>query len=203
MTFFFIAITAIFSILAFNRLEILYKYQFNAYQITKRKQFLRLLLHGFLHTNWTHLIVNMIVLYSFGRYLEASFDHIFGQLSSVYFSLLYILGILISPVYALIKHRNNFHYNAVGASGAVSAVVFASILLEPWNKIYFFGLLPMPGILFAVLYLLYCWQMAKKSRDNVAHDTHFAGAIFGLVFPILLNPSLFTFFIDQLLGGMG
>ncbi len=202
MTLFFIAITSIFSILAFNKREILYKYQFNAYQILRRKQYLRLLLHGFLHANWTHLLINMIVLYSFGRSLELYFQHIFGSYSALYFSILYLAALLISPVYALIKHRDNYLYNAVGASGAVSAVVFAAIFFDPWNKIYFFGILPMPGILFAVLYLIYSWQMSKRAGDNVAHDTHFTGAIFGLIYPIILNPGLFSYFIDQLLGRM-
>ncbi|MBT7462935.1 MAG: rhomboid family intramembrane serine protease, partial [Bacteroidetes bacterium] len=176
--------------------------QFNAYQIIRRKQYLRLLLHGFLHANWTHLLVNMLVFYSFGRSLEVFFQHLFGQLAPLYFAALYILAIIISPIYSLIKHRNNYHYNAVGASGAVSAVVFASIFFAPWEKIYFFGLVPIPGIIFAFLYLIYCWQMSKKDGDNIAHDAHFFGAVFGLLFPIILNPKLLSYFIEQLLGGL-
>ena len=202
MTIVFIVLTAGLSILAFNRREILYKYQFNAYQIIHRKQYLRLILHGFLHANWTHLLVNMLVLYSFGRSLEMYFQHIFGKMAPVYFSALYLGAILIAPAYSLIKNRNNSFYNAVGASGAVSAVVFAAIFFDPWNKIYFFGLLPIPGIIFALLYLVYSWQMSRKEGDNIAHDTHFIGAVFGFIFPILLNPRLFTYFIEQLTGGL-
>ncbi len=202
MTLVFIALTAGFSILAFNRSEVLYKYQFNAYQIIHRKQYLRLLLHGFLHANWTHLLVNMLVLYSFGRSLEMYFQHIFGKMAPVYFSLLYICAILISPLYSLIKNRDNYLYNAVGASGAVSAIVFASIFFNPWNKIYFFGLVPIPGILFALLYLVYSWQMSRKEGDNIAHDAHFFGALFGFIFPVILNPRLFSYFIEQFLGGL-
>jgi len=196
MTLFIIAITSIFSIAAFGRNELLYKYQFNPYQIIKRKQYLRLLLHGFLHANWPHLLVNMIVLYSFGRSLELTYQQFFGTRGTIYFVLLYLAALLISPIYSLVKERNNYLYNAVGASGAVSAVVFSSIFFEPWDKIYFFGLLPIPGIVFAVLYLIYSWQMSKKSQDNIAHDTHFVGAIFGFVFPIILNPKLFSFFVE-------
>jgi len=200
MTILFIAITAGFSILAFNQREILYKYQFNAYQILKRKQYLRLLLHGFLHANWPHLLVNMIVLYSFGRSLEMHFQHVFGALSSVYFSVFYLSAILVAPLYSLVKNRNNSYYNAVGASGAVSSIVFAAIFFDPWSKIYFFGLLPVPGIIFAVLYLVYSWQMSKKPGDNIAHDAHFFGALYGLIFPVLLKPQLLGFFVDQLLS---
>lgn len=198
MTIIFIALTVGFSILAFNRSEIRYKYQFNAYQILKRKQYLRLILHGFLHANWTHLLVNMIILYSFGRNLEKHFASEFGSLSSVYFSIFYITSILVAPVYSLIKNRDNYLYNAVGASGAVSAIVFAAIFFEPWSKVYFFGLLPVPGIVFAGLYLIYSWQMSKKKGDNIAHDTHFFGAIYGLLFPIILNPQLLSIFVDEL-----
>lgn len=200
MTLVLIAITSAFSIFAFSKRELLYKYQFNAYQILKRRQYLRLILHGFLHANWTHLLVNMIVLYSFGRGLESYFSHIFGSAASFLFTLLYLSAIVVSPLYSLIKNRNNYLYNAVGASGAVSAVVFAAIVFDPWSKIYFFGILPIPGILFAALYLVYSWQMSKKEGDNVAHDTHFFGALYGLIFPFIIHPPLFPFFMEQLLS---
>lgn len=198
MTIIIIAFTALVSILAFNNSRILYKYQFNPYQIIHRKQYVRIVSHAFLHANWPHLIINMLVLYSFGQGLEKVFKEIFGGIGIFYFVVLYFGAILISPVYSLIKNRNNHLYNAVGASGAVSAVVFANIFFAPWQNIYFFGIIPIPGIIFSVLYLIYCWQMSKKNTDNIAHDTHLFGAIFGLIFPIILDPKLFTYFIDQL-----
>jgi membrane associated rhomboid family serine protease len=198
MTIVIILITSIFSIVAFSQHGLIYKYQFNPYQILKRKQYPRLILHAFLHANWTHLIVNMLVLYSFGTVLERYFQQFFGASWIPYYLILYFGAILVSPLYALYKHRNDYLYNAVGASGAVSAVVFAAIFFDPWNKIYFFGMIPMPGIIFAVLYLVYSWLMSSRSKDNVAHDTHFFGALFGFLLPILLNPSLLEFFIRQL-----
>jgi len=105
---------------------------------------------------------------------------------------------LASNIYALIKHRNNYFYNSVGASGAVSAVLFAAIFFDPWHKILFFMVLPIPGIIFAGLYLVYSYQMSTKQKDNVAHDAHFLGALFGFIFPILLNPLLFENFLDKL-----
>ena len=80
----------------------------------------------------------------------------------------------------------------------MSAVLFAAIFFDPWNMIYFFGILPIPGIVFAVLYLVYSYQMGKKQNDNVAHDAHFLGALYGFLFPVLLNPKLFELFIDKL-----
>ena len=199
MTIIIILITSVFSIIAFSQHGLVYKYQFNPYQILKRRQYSRLILHAFLHANWTHLIVNMLVLYSFGTVLERYFQQFFGSNWIPYYLILYFGAILVSPLYALFKHRNDYLYNAVGASGAVSAVVFAAIFFDPWNKIYFFGMIPMPGIVFAVGYLIYSWLMSSRNKDNVAHDTHFFGALFGFLVPILLNPHLFTFFIRQLL----
>lgn len=198
MTIIIILITSVFSIIAFSQHSLIYKYQFNPYQILKRRQYPRLILHAFLHASWTHLIVNMLVLYSFGSVLERYFQQFFGANWIPYYLILYFGAILVSPLYALIKHRNDYLYNAVGASGAVSAVVFAAIFFDPWNKIYFFGMIPMPGIVFAVLYLIYSWLMSSRSKDNIAHDTHFFGALYGFLLPILLNPDLFSFFIRQL-----
>ncbi|WP_262887967.1 rhomboid family intramembrane serine protease [Draconibacterium halophilum] len=112
--------------------------------------------------------------------------------------LLYFGGIFASNIWSLIKHKDNYYYNAVGASGAVSAVLFATIFFQPWEPLYLFAILPIPGILFAAGYLFYSYQMSKRQSDNVAHDAHFLGAVFGFVFPILLKPELFSRFIDQL-----
>ncbi|MDD4645404.1 MAG: rhomboid family intramembrane serine protease [Bacteroidales bacterium] len=201
MTIFLILITSIFSIVAFSQHSLIYKYQFNPYQILKRHQYSRLLLHAFLHANWTHLIINMLVLFSFGTVLEKYFQGCFGNNWIPYYLMLYFGAILVSPLYALIKHRNDYLYNAIGASGAVSAVVFATILFDPWNKIFFFGMIPMPGFIFGFLYLIYSWVMSKRSQDNIAHDTHFFGAIFGLLLPILIDPELLPYFIRQLTHG--
>ncbi len=200
MTIFIIAITCIVSIMAFSRTELIDKFQFNASKVVHEKEYYRLISHGFIHANWEHLIVNMIVLYSFGTAIELYFKYSLGRMANAYFLLLYFGGMLAANIYALIKHRNNYYYNAVGASGAVSAVLFAAIFFNPWNKIYFFGILPMPGIVFAVLYLVYSYYMSRKQSDNVAHDAHFLGAVFGFIFPIILNPENLRLFIDRLFG---
>ena len=198
MTIIIIAITCLISIMAFNRPDLTDKLQFNASKVVHKKEFYRLISHGFIHANWEHLIVNMIVLYSFGRAIEMYFDYGFGRMANSYFLLLYFGGMVVSNLYALIKHRNDYYYNAVGASGAVSAVLFAAIFFNPWEKIYFFGLIPMPGIIFAVLYLIYSYYMSRKQNDNIAHDAHFLGALFGFIFPILLNFSYLELFLDKL-----
>lgn len=198
ITWIIIAITFAVSFTAFQNNQLFQKLQFNAAQIVHRKQYYRLISHAFIHANWPHLIVNMLVLYFFGRNIEAYFGYFFGNRASLYFILLYVGGILASNVWGIIKHQNNYYYNAVGASGAVSAVLFAFIFFDPWEKLYFFGILPIPGIIFAIGYLIYSYQMGKRKTDNVAHDAHFLGAVFGFIFPIIFEPQLFSRFIDQL-----
>lgn len=198
MTIILIVITVLISFTAFKSVKLMDQLQFNASKIYHKKEYHRLITHAFVHASWEHLFVNMIVLFSFGQAIEVYFNTNFGNNHIVFYLLLYFGGILVSNLYALFKHRNNFFYNSVGASGAVAAVLFAAIFFDPWNPIYFFGILPFPGIVFAVLYLVYSYQMSNKQKDNVAHDAHFLGALYGFVFPILLNPRLFETFIDKL-----
>ncbi|MFY9154004.1 MAG: rhomboid family intramembrane serine protease [Prolixibacteraceae bacterium] len=198
MTIILILITVAISYAAFKSPKLMDQLQFNASKIIHKNEYHRLVTHAFIHANWEHLFVNMIVLFSFGQAIESYFKYNFGNNQLLYFLLLYFGGILASNIYALIKHRNNYFYNSVGASGAVSSILFAAIFFDPWNSIYFFGILPIPGIVFAVLYLVYSYQMSHKQKDNVAHDAHFLGALYGFIFPVLLNPQLFETFLDKL-----
>lgn len=198
ITFIIIGVTVLISYLAFQNRDLMEKLQFNAAKVIHQKQYYRLISHAFIHANWSHLLVNMLVLFFFGRHIEQYFGDYFGNRATAYFLMLYFGGILASNIWSLIKHQNDYYYNAVGASGAVSAILFAFIFFNPWEKLYFFGIIPIPGILFALGYLFYSYQMGKKSNDNVAHDAHLLGAIFGFIFPILLKPELFNQFIDLL-----
>lgn len=200
ITWFIIGITVAVSYLTFQNPSLMDKLQFNAPLIVHRKQYYRLLSHAFIHVSWTHLLVNMLVLYFFGRHVENYFDYFFGNKSTLYYLVLYIGGILVSNAWSLIKHQNDHYYNAVGASGAVSAVLFAFIFLDPWEMLYLFAIIPIPGIIFAVGYLIYSYQMGKRKADNVAHDAHLLGAVFGFIFPIILKPELFSRFIELLPG---
>lgn len=198
MTIILIVISVAVSYAAFNSPKLMDQLQFNASKIVHKHEYHRLVTHAFVHANWEHLLVNMIVLYSFGGAIEMYFREYFGNNHILYYFLLYFGGILTSNLYALVKHRNNYFYNAVGASGAVAAIVFTAIFFDPWNKILFFMVLPIPGIVFAALYLVYSYQMSIKQKDNVAHDAHFLGALYGFIFPILVNPQLFETFLDKL-----
>ena len=202
MTLFFVAITAIISFMAFNNEKLFSKLQFNAYQVYHRKEYYRLLTHGFVHADWMHLIVNMLVLFMFGQNIE----NIFGQLAEagvlhlapVWFSFLYLTAIVVASLTTLKKHRDNIWYNSVGASGGVSAILFCYIFFYPFRTLYLYGILPLPGIVLGVLYLFYSQYMSKKNRDNVNHDAHFVGAVFGFLFPLLISYKLIYTFTDQI-----
>jgi membrane associated rhomboid family serine protease len=194
-----IGIIIIISATAFNQPSLIGKYQFNAYQIIKRKEYIRLLSHGFLHGSWSHLLINMFVLYSFGQAVIYYFNMAFPQQGVILFLLLFFSALLFSSLYSLFKEKDNPHYNAIGASGAVSAVVFTSIFFAPYAKLYLFFAIPIPGIVFGIAYLIYSRVMAQKNIDNVGHDAHFWGAVFGLIFPIIYKPSLLLDFIHELI----
>lgn len=197
-----IGITALISWYAWKDRDLLFKYQFNAYQIVHRKQWYRIFTHAFLHANWSHLIINMIVLYSFGVSVINIFSlhPVFSGAPVLHFVLLYFGAIVFSSLYSLIKHKDDPHYNAIGASGAVSAVVFTSIFFLPWHLIYFFGIIPVPGIVFGIIYMIYSYKMSQKGGDNIGHDAHLWGAIFGFVYPLLIEPSLIINFFNNLLA---
>lgn len=171
---------------------------FNPYKIKHQKEWYRFFSCALLHADFTHLLINMFVLYSFGQYIEMVYKF-YIPIGGIYmFPVFYILAIAASNIKTYFQHNQNSWYNAVGASGAVSAVVFAFILFAPTEKILFFGVLPIPAFIYGLLYLAYSQYMAKNSRDNIGHDAHFYGAIFGFVFTGLLNPHLFTLFVKQI-----
>ena len=202
MTLVIIAVTVIITVIAFNSEEFMARLMLNPYQVMHKREWYRLFTHGFLHADWTHLIINMIVLFSFGSNLERWFQKLklAGDINSpaLTYSILYFGGIVVSSLITLFRHRNNRWYNSVGASGAVSAVIFTSIFFAPLEPLYFFAVLPIPGIVFAVLYLIYSSIMSRRNRDNVNHDAHFLGAVFGFIFPILINSDLLSNFLHQL-----
>jgi len=137
ITFIIIITTGIISIGAFNNTELFDKLKFNAYQIKHSGEKWRFFSYALVHSGWIHLIINMYVLYSFGGVVEQTFTLHFGSIGSLYFVLLYIGGVLFSTLFDFGKHKDNIYYNAVGASGAVSAVVFSSILVYPSGSIFY------------------------------------------------------------------
>ncbi len=203
MTIILIIITALISIAAFNNETLFSRLQFNAYQIYHRREWYRLISHGFLHANWMHLIVNMLVLFMFGTAAEKwlaqlEYQEIISMHKLVYV-LFYIMAIVIASLVSLVRHKEDIWYNSVGASGAVSAVLFFNIFFNPWEKLYVYALIPVPGIVLGGLYLIYSQVMSRRNVDNINHDAHFVGAVFGFLFPLFLNIRLINHFISELL----
>jgi membrane associated rhomboid family serine protease len=176
------------------------KLDFCPYYVIDKKQWHRLFSSGLVHADWGHLLFNMLTLYFFGPVVERYFTLAFGSPPGwILYVVLYVTAIAVSTAGDLVKYRDNRGYNAVGASGAVSAILFASILFEPKMGIYIFMIpIPVPGYVFAPLYLVYCWYMAKRNMDNIGHTAHFWGAVYGLLFPLLCKPSIFNHFLTQL-----
>ncbi len=196
-----IAITCLISILAFNNPVLLNRMQFNAYAIKHQQQGWRFFSYALVHGSWGHLAINMFVLWSFGGIVYEIYTYLFGSLGILYFILLYVGGIAFSVLYDYGRHKDNEWYNAVGASGAVSAVVFASIILYPAGGVYLFFIpVEIPSPIFGILYLIYSAYMAKRGRDNIGHDAHFWGAIYGVILTIAFKPELFLRFVDEVLN---
>lgn len=196
-----IIITVGISLLAFERKDIMNKLIFNPYVIDVHKQWYRFISHGFIHADFMHLFVNMFVLYGFGRIVEASFTILFGDMGIVGYILLYLSAIGIASISSYIKHKSDPGYNSLGASGATSAVLYASIALNPWSELSLY-FIPMPGIVFGVLYLIYSSYMARRGGDYINHDAHIYGAIFGFLYTILLKPQLALDFVQKLISGV-
>lgn len=178
--------------------SIQYSLMMNPYMIKKRGQYYRLITSGFIHGDHMHLIFNMFSFYFFGSQLEYIFQYIFGGMGSVYFILMYVLGIIISDIPTLLKHQNNHAYNSLGASGAVAAVIFGCILFQPLQPICLYGVLCFPGFILGTVYIIYSYFSAKRSKDHINHDAHLFGALFGLVYCIVLYPDSVRIFIEQM-----
>jgi membrane associated rhomboid family serine protease len=195
-----IIITVLVSVMAFQNKEMLAKSMFNAYLVKHSKEWHRVITHAFVHSGFMHLAVNMYVLYMFGQMVERAFMRESEAIGRVAYAALYLGGIVFATLPAYQKHQNNWNYNAVGASGAVAAVLFSAIYFAPTMDLYLMFIpIPIPAIIFGIGYLALEWYMDKKSNDNIAHDAHFWGAAFGVAFSLLMFPSQFGPFINAIL----
>lgn len=156
------------------------KYKFNVGAVQNGEK-IRMLSSGFLHVDWNHFIFNMLTLYFFGPFVMA-------YVGKIPFLLIYLFCLLLGSFTALKAHSNQKYYSAVGASGAIMGIIYASVLLAPENKLYIFFLLPLPSYLFGLLYLLYSIYGMKKQNDGIGHAAHIGGAIGGYISVLLLKP---------------
>ena len=193
-----IIITSGISILAWNNHNMFSKFIFNPYTIFHHREYHRFITSGLIHSNWMHLLFNMLVLFMFGYQLESVFSSVYQEYGLVIYALLYLLGIIVSDIPTFFKNKNNPHYNALGASGGTAAILFSYILFYPAQDLCLYGLLCFPGILWGVLYIIYSIYMRKRQMDNINHDAHLWGSLSGVVFTILVYPEVIFIFIEQL-----
>jgi len=195
-----IIITSAVSVWAFQPNNTIFRQlDFNPYIISHTREYHRFLTNGLLHADWMHLIVNMYVLYVFGNGVETFFALVKGEMGHIIFLVFYILAIICSSIPSYEKHKNNPMYSAVGASGGTSAIVFSYIIFAPLSGFYLMFIpIEIPAIIFGVAYLIYSYYMAQKSNDNIAHDAHLFGALFGIIFTLALDKGIFSFFVEQL-----
>ncbi|WP_199139675.1 rhomboid family intramembrane serine protease [Pedobacter sp. ASV12] len=186
--------TLITSIYAFNDHQLLGKFMMHPYTVSKGRNLYTFITSGLIHADWMHLFFNMFTFYFFAFGLERMIGH-------WQFALIYIGSLILSDIPTVIKHKDNYSYHSLGASGAISAVLFSYILFDPTAMLGVM-FIPMPAVLFGVLYLIYSWYMAKRGMDNIGHDAHFFGALTGLVFTVILVPGIIPHFWEEIQLGL-
>lgn len=195
---FIFAITIASSLWAFYNDNVFNNMILHPYGVSRGYRVYTVITSGLIHNDWMHLIFNMLSFYFFAFQLEVDLGH-------WQFGLLYTLSLILSDLPTVYKHRNDDWYRSLGASGAISAVIFSAILFDPWAKMGMLGLPPqlsIPAVLFGVLYLVYCSYASKRGRDNINHDAHFFGALSGLLITIVLNPHIPHEFIEKVSAGV-
>lgn len=200
-----IILTAVASIVTFNNRAQQEKMLFVPYCMDDPKQWYRFVSHGLIHADWSHLIFNMISLHFAGMSAERWIVMIKGEeLGSLYFIALYVLGMIAASIPSFIKNRTNPGYRSLGASGAVAAVLFFFIPFEPLAGInILFIPFSIPAWIFGILYLVSEYYLDKRQHGHVAHDAHFFGALFGLLFAVIIHPPVLGSFIDQIKQALG
>ena len=188
-----IIITSLVSFVAFSNPEFMDKLIFYPPAVTEQKQYYRFITSGFIHADVPHLIFNMFSFYLFSDNLvEPKFTELFGAYGKILFLAMYLMALVICLLPTYFKNKDNSNYRSLGASGAVSAVVFAGLLLSPLSLVGFFIIPPIiPGFIFGPLYLLLSYYLDKRQSDNINHSAHIWGALFGVVF-ILIASKLYS-----------
>lgn len=204
LTLIIIIITVLVSLGGFNSQKTIDDLIFYPPLVSERNQWYRFFTCGLIHADWGHLIFNMLALYLFGRNVEIYFTQIFGDKGKIIYLLLYITALAVSVLPTYFKHKNDYQYKSLGASGAVSAIIFASILFNPMTGI---GMMFIPvyiaGFIFGILYLIISQYLEKRGQGNINHSAHIYGALYGVAFTIIAGYLLSNYpvlqgFLDQI-----
>lgn len=190
-----ILITVIISLIGFSNRQVLDRFIFWPPAIQQKAQYDRFITHGFIHADGMHLLFNMFTLFFFGSIIESFYRQYLYDLGFVLF---YLGGLIFAILPSYLKHKNDTHWASLGASGAVSAVLFAYILFQPWKLIFVF-FIPVPAIIFAVLYVGYSVWSGKKGNSNINHSAHLWGAAYGIIMTIMIEPRVVLHFFNQLM----
>jgi len=194
-----LGLTVAISVYAWSNDELMDSWILHPYRMARDNgQWYRFLTSGFLHADWSHLLFNMFTFYSFGRLVLAYFAGEFGLGGGTWrFLLLYLGGIIVSDIPTYFRHRDDRNYRSLGASGGVSSVLFAGVLFQPTAGIIMFPLpVPIPGFIWAFLYLAYSYYQGRRRGDNINHDAHFYGALYGVVITLALYPGVLSIFLE-------
>lgn len=198
-----LGLTVAASVYAWSNPDVLDKGMLAPYQMSRSNdQWYRFVSSGFLHADWGHLLFNMFTFYSFGGVVLTALGMQFGASTGMLlFLLLYLGGIVVSDVPTYFRHRNDRQYRSLGASGGVSSVLFAAVLFYPTAGIRMFPLpFDIPGFIWAFLYLAYSYYMGRRRGDNINHDAHFYGALYGVVLTLLVVPGVLATFWQQVMS---
>ncbi|WP_235785913.1 rhomboid family intramembrane serine protease [Sediminibacterium sp. C3] len=189
-----ILLTSVISFTGFSNQKVLDDLIFYPPAITNRNQWYRFITSGLIHADIMHLLFNMYSFYLFGDLVERTFVQIFGESGKLIYLILYIISLIVCLLPTYFNNQNNYHYRSLGASGAVSAVIFAGIFLYPTMGMGIFPIpFHIPGFVFGPLYLILSAYLAKKGHGNINHSAHIWGAIFGIVFLIITTSFLSKF----------
>lgn len=193
ITFIIIAVSVVLSWMCFQNPQAYEKMILHPYLIKRKpSEAYRIISSGLIHANWPHLIFNMLTLYFFGPYIEA-------VLGGIEFLIFYIMALVVADISTLLRYQDAPEYRSLGASGAVAAVIFAYIYINPWSSLYLFFALPIPAIVFAAAYLIYSIYMGRQRKDNINHDAHLYGAVFGLLYMlVIVDPTHGALFLENL-----
>lgn len=198
ITYALIIIIGIVTYYTWQRPEVHQRLILNPYQAFQRKQYDRLLTSGFVHNNGIHLFLNLFTLYFFGGAIEKIFFIYFGTIGNIYYVILFLSAIIIANVPTFLKHKSQPSYNSLGASGGVSALVLAFILFDPLRDLCLYAVLCLPGYILGAVFIAYSIIMGKRGQDNINHDAHLFGALYGLLFIIVLRPATLQSFLETL-----